>query len=122
MANELDAMIAAWQKAWFTKDSPTIAESAAADYAYVAPNGNVMDRAAILDVINDPTYRLIDGTHTEHEVVMLREDVALVKHRWQGRGTFRGQAFVDDHRCVMVCERSGGRWHVRYEHCSAIAK
>ena len=122
MTDEPGAVIAAWQKAWFKKDARTIAESTTGDYAYVGPNGEVMNRAAILEVVSEPTYRLIDGRHTEHEVVMLRDDVALVKHRWQGHGTFRGQTFVDDHRCVMVCERSGGRWRVRYEHCSAIGK
>ena len=120
MADELEAVIAAWQDAWFTKDASTIAATMTDDYVYVGPNGAIMDRAAILQVVTDPTYRLISGTHTERVVVMLGDAAALVRRRWQGTGTFRGQTFVEDHRCVTVCDRSSGRWRIRYEHCSAV--
>ena len=117
---ELEAVISAWQDAWFTKDASTIDASMSDDYVYVGPNGATMDRTAILQVVTDPTYRLIDGTHTERVVTMLRDVAALVRRRWQGTGTFRGQAFKEDHRCVTVCDRSSGRWRIRYEHCSAV--
>jgi uncharacterized protein (TIGR02246 family) len=120
MAAELEAMIAAWQQAWFAKNASTIAATMTDDYVYVAPNGTTLDRAAILQVVTDPTYALKGGTHTERIVVMLGNDVALVRRRWQGSGTFRGQTFVEDHRCVTVCERSRGQWRIRYEQCSAV--
>jgi hypothetical protein len=63
----------------------------AEDYVYVAPNGTILDRAAILQIVGDPTYGLTGGTHAETIVVMLGEDAALVRHRWEGTGTFRGQ-------------------------------
>ena len=84
MADELEAVIAAWQDAWFTGDASTIAATMTDDYVYVGPNGAVMDRTAILQVVNDPTYRLMSGTHTERVVVMLGDAAALVRHRWQG--------------------------------------
>jgi uncharacterized protein (TIGR02246 family) len=120
MRDELETLIAAWHAAWFTKDAPAIAQMMAEDYVYVGPNGAVLDRAAILQIVGDPTYGLTGGTHTETIVVMLGESAALVRHRWQGTGTFRGHAFVDDHRCVTICDRSGGRWCIRYEQCSAV--
>ena len=120
MRDELESLIAAWQDAWFTKDAAAIARMMAEDYAYVAPNGAVLDRTAILQIVGDPTYGLTGGTHTETSVVMLGEGAALVRHRWQGTGTFRGQVFVDDHRCATICERAVGRWRIRYEQCSAI--
>lgn len=120
MRDELDTVIAAWHDAWFTKDATAIAQMMAEDYVYVGPNGAVVDRAAILHIVGDPTYGLTGGTHTETIVVMLGGDVALVRHRWQGTGTFRGQAFVDNHRCVTICDRSSGHWCIRYEQCSAI--
>ena len=113
-------MIAAWQEAWFAKDASTIAATMADDYVYVAPNGAIKDRAAILEVVSDPTYGLTGGSHTERIVVLLNDDVALMRRWWQGSGTFRGQTFVEDHRCVTVCDRSSGRWRVRYEQCSAV--
>ena len=121
MQDELESLIAAWQHAWFAKDASAIGQMMADDYAYVAPNGAILDRAALLQIVGDPTYGLTGGTHTEKLVVRLGDTAALVRHRWQGTGTFRGQTFVDDHRCVMVCERSGGRWRVRYEQCSAVS-
>ena len=119
MRAEVEKLLKAWQDAWFAKDGPAIAAMMADDYAYVAPNGAVMDRAAILQVVNDPTYALTGGAHTETVVSLLGEGAAMARRRWQGSGTYRGQTFVEDHRCVTICERSGGRWLIRYEQCSA---
>jgi uncharacterized protein (TIGR02246 family) len=120
MAADLDEVISAWQEAWFKKDATVIAETMADDYVYVGPNGATMDRTTILNVVTDPTYRLTGGTHTERTVAMLGDNVALVRRRWTGNGTFRGQTFAEDHRCVTVCDRSSGRWRIRYEQCSII--
>lgn len=120
MRDELETLNAAWNAAWMTKDASAIAQMMAEDYVYVGPNGAVLDRAAILQIAGDPTYGITRGTHTEIIVVMLGEGAGLVRHRWQGTGTFRGQVFVDDHRCVTICDRSSGRWRIRYEQCSAI--
>jgi uncharacterized protein (TIGR02246 family) len=120
MAPDLEAVIAAWQESWFAKDASTIAATMSDDYVYVGPNGAIMDRTAILQVVTDPTYSLTSGTHTERELVMLGDAAALVRRRWQGTGTFRGQSFVEDHRCVTVCDRSTGRWRIRYEQCSPV--
>ena len=120
MPDERTTLISAWHAAWFAKDAAAIAQMMAEDYVYVAPNGAILDRAAILQIVGDPTYGLTGGTHAETTVVMLGDGAALVRHRWKGTGTFRGQVFVDDHRCATVCDRSSGRWRIRYEQCSAI--
>ena len=86
--DELKKLIAAWQEAWFAKDAAAIAQMMAKDYVYVAPNGAILDRAAILQIVGDPTYGLTSGTHAETTVVMLGEDAALVRHRWQAPGHF----------------------------------
>lgn len=120
MPTDVETLMTAWQDAWFTKNGRAIAEMMTDDYIYVAPNGAVMDRATILGVVNDPTYALTGGTHTETVVSMLGEAAAMVRRRWQGSGTYRGQAFVEDHRCLTICDRSSGRWRIRYEQCSAV--
>ena len=119
MLTDVERLMTAWQDAWFTKNGRTIAAMTTDDYVYVAPNGAVMDRATILGVVDDPTYALTGGTHTETVVIMLGEGAAMVRRRWQGSGTFRGQEFVEDHRCVTICDRSSGQWRIRYEQCSA---
>jgi hypothetical protein len=122
MRTDLESLMTAWQNAWFNKNRRAIAEMMADDYIYVAPNGTVMDRATILGVVDDPTYALTGGTHTETVVSMLGEGAAMVRRRWQGSGTYRGQEFVEDHRCVTICDHSSGEWRIRYEQCSAVAK
>jgi ketosteroid isomerase-like protein len=119
MRTDVEMLMTAWQDAWFTKNGHAIAEMMADDYVYVAPNGAVMDRATILGVVDDPTYALTGGAHTETVVSMLGEGAAMVRRRWQGSGTYRGQAFVEDHRCVTILDRSSGQWRIRYEQCSA---
>lgn len=121
MQTDIDTLMAAWQAAWFTKNGRAIAEMMTDDYIYVAPNGAVMDRATILGIVGDPTYALTAGAHTETVVNLLGEGAAMVRRRWQGSGTYRGQEFVEDHRCVTICDRSSGQWRIRYEQCSAVA-
>ncbi len=111
----------AWQDAWVAKNRGAIDAMMTDDYVYVAPNGRIMDRTTILGVVGDPTYALTGGAHTETVVSMLGESAAMVRRRWQGSGTYRGQTFVEDHRCVTICEHAGGRWRIRYEQCSAVA-
>ena len=57
MRTDVETLMTAWQDAWFTKNGRAIAEMMTDDYIYVAPNGAVMDRAA------------------------------MVRRRWQGSGT-----------------------------------
>ena len=121
MRADVEALLKAWQGAWFAKNGRAIAEMMSDDYIYVAPNGAVMDRSTILGVVDDPTYALTGGAHTETMVSMLGERAAMVRRRWKGSGTYRGQEFVEDHRCVTICEQSNGRWRIRYEQCSAVA-
>ena len=120
MRTDIETLMTTWQDAWFTKNRRAIAEMMADDYIYVAPNGAVMDRPTILGVVDDPTYALTSGTHTETVVSLLGEGAAMVRRRWQGSGTYRGQEFVEDHRCVTICDRSSGQWRIRFEQCSAV--
>jgi ketosteroid isomerase-like protein len=121
MRADVETLMTAWQDAWFARNGRAIAEMMADDYVYVAPNGAVMDRATILGVVDDPTYALTGGAHTETVVSMLGEGAAMVRRRWKGSGTYRGHVFVEDHRCVTICVLSNGQWRIRYEQCSAVA-
>ena len=74
--------MAASQDAWFTKNHSVIWQLMSDDCVYVAPNGAVMDRTAILDVVGDATYGLTSGAHTETVITMLGESAAAVRRRW----------------------------------------
>jgi hypothetical protein len=66
------------------------------DYPYVAPSGLLLDRPAILAIIRSPSYRLDHGIRTEVVVRAVGCDAAVVRHRYQGAGSFEGTSFTDD--------------------------
>ena len=86
----------------------------------LGPSGMVLDRQAILAVVRSPSYRLDHGRRTEVGVRLLGHEAAVVRHRYQGAGSFDGTSFTDDHRCVMVWHRTAGEWRVHFEQASPI--
>ena len=95
---------------------------AANDYIYVSPNGSVLDRQAILAIIRSPSYRLNQGGRTEIVVRTLGPDAAVVRHHYEGAGTFESAEFIDDQRCVMVWEKQAGQWRLVMEQCALNGK
>ena len=121
-SSELLDLSDGWFAAWLAKDAATVDQLAAADYVYIGPSGTVLDRQAILAVIRSPSYRLDRGTRSEVVVRALGPAAAVVRHRYQGSGTFEGRPFTDDHRCVMVWEIQSGQWRLVMEQCSFSSK
>jgi hypothetical protein len=122
MLDELQGLNEAWNQAWLDKDVATVERLMADDYVYVAPNGQELDRLTVLEIIRSPGYWLHHGTRTEVVVRALGTDAAVIRHRWQGEGTFEGTSFRDDHKCVMVCARLGAGWQIVLEQCTANAR
>ncbi|HEX3149683.1 MAG TPA: nuclear transport factor 2 family protein [Gemmataceae bacterium] len=122
MLSDLHGLSERWFRAWFEKDAATVERLMAEDYVYIAPNGLVLDRQAILGIIRSPTYRLDHGDRTEVVVRLLGGDVAVVRDRWQGAGSFDETSFTDDHQCVRVWERQAGDWRLVMEQCSFSGK
>jgi hypothetical protein len=118
MSSELLNLSECWFRAWLEKDAATVERLAAEDYVYISPNGAVLDRQAILAVIRSPSYRLDHGTRTDVVVRVMGNEAAVVRHRYQGAGSFEGTSFTDDHRCVMVWEKVAGQWRLVMEQCS----
>ena len=122
MVSELHGLSERWFAAWLEKDAATVERLAAGDYLYIGPTGLVLDRQAVLAVVRSPSYRLDHGTRTEVVVRGLGEkggrEAAVVRHRYQGAGSFEGTSFTDDHRCVMVWEKNAGEWRLVMEQCS----
>ena len=118
MLSELHDLSERWFQAWLAKDAATVERLMAEDYIYVGPSGLVLDRQAILAIIRSPGYRLDQGTRTEVVVRAVGPEAAVVRHRYQGAGSFEGTSFTDDHRCVMVWEKHAGEWRLVMEQCS----
>ena len=73
-------------------------------------------------IIGSPSYRLDHGTRTEVVVRALGHEAAIVRHRWQGAGSFEGTPFTDDNRCVLVWEKQAGEWRIVLDQCSFSSK
>jgi Domain of unknown function (DUF4440) len=89
-------------------------------YVYIPPNGRILDRAAMLDIISSPTYQLRRGRITEARVIEISASVAALVHRWRGAGAFQGRPFTDDHRCVTIFVKQRRGWLMAFEQCSAV--
>src|SRR5262245_13547176 len=122
MSSELHSLSERWFRAWLEKDSPTVERLIADDYVYIGPSGLLLDREAVLAVIRSPSYRLDHGTRTEVVVRIVGDDAAVVRHRYQGSGSFDGVSFTDDHRCLMIWEKQAGQWRLVMEQCSFSSK
>ena len=117
---EIERLNHSWLEAWLAKDAATIEAMMAPEYTYIAPNGQVMDRARILAIVRSPGYRLDRSTGSEVRVTVFK-DSAIVLRRSQSAGSFDGQAFTEDHRCTSLWVRRAGAWQLGWEHCSPIA-
>ena len=118
MASELHDLSDRWFRAWLAKDAVTVELLVADDYVYISPNGMVLDRQATLAVVRSPSYRLDHGTRTKIVVRAVGQDAAVVRHHYQGAGSFEGNSFMDDQQCVMVWEKHEGEWRLVMEQCS----
>jgi hypothetical protein len=115
---DLERLNQIWEQAWLDKDAALVEKLTADEYVYIAPNGRMLDRQAILKIIRSPSYHLDKGTRTEVIVKPVGPDTAVVVHRSQGEGGLEGKSFKEDHRCTMLCVRRGGEWRVILEQCS----
>lgn len=120
MQTELERLNQAWIDAWLAKDVAAIEARMAAEYTYIAPSGQVMDRERILAIVRSPGYRLDRATSSEVHITEF-EGSAILLRRSQASGSYDGQAFTEDHRCTSVWLRRRGAWQLAWEHCSPIA-
>jgi uncharacterized protein (TIGR02246 family) len=122
MLSELQDLSQRWFQAWLDKDAETVQRLMAEDYLYIAPSGLLLDRQAILGIIRSASYRLDQGRRSEVVVRALGQEAAVVRHRYQGTGSFEGTSFTDDQRCVMVWEKHAGQWRLVMEQCSLCSQ
>jgi uncharacterized protein (TIGR02246 family) len=111
----------AWNAAWLENDAATVDHLMAPDYVYVAPNGQILDRATILGVILSPSYKLHRATWTELQIKVFSNDAVVILDRLRGTGTLNGKTFTDDNRCARLCLRRNGAWQVAFEQASPVS-
>jgi uncharacterized protein (TIGR02246 family) len=115
---DLERLNQMWERAWLDKDVALVEKLMADEYVFITPNGQMLDRQAILKIIRSPSYHLDNATRTEVIIKPVDENAAVVVHRSRAEGSLEGKSFKDDHRCTMLCVRRGGEWRVILEQCS----
>jgi hypothetical protein len=105
--------------AWLQNDSAQVDRLMVPDYVYVAPNGQILDRRAILGIILCPIHKIHHHTWTELQIKLFSNDAAVILDRWTGTGTFNGKTFTDDNRCASL--RRNAAWQIPFEQGSPIA-
>ena len=118
MTADLEQLNEIWNRAWLERDAALVEKLMADDYLYIAPNGQLLDRKTILNVIKSPSYRLDNSTRTPVAIKFVGPDGAVMVFHSQAAGTFDGKAFKDNHKCTMLCVRRGSEWRVLLEQCS----
>src|ERR1700722_2644882 len=117
---QIDHLAKTWNTAWLENDSATVDRLMAPEYVYVAPNGQIFGRAAILGVILSPSYKLHHATWTELQIKVFSNDAAVILDRLQGTGTLNGNTFTDHNRGARLCLRRNGAWQIAFEQASPV--
>ena len=121
IADSVLALVAAYDRAWLSRDTTTVGLVLAPEYQYFTSRGAVESRADALAVLRAPEYVLDQGARSEL-AVRIAGPVVVVSSRWRGRGSFRGAKFTDDQRCGQVWRRAAPGWQVLSEHCVDIVQ
>lgn len=120
MTAQVAALVAQYDSAWNRQDTSAVSHLLAPRYQYFTSQGGLSSRAETLGFLSSPDYVLRRAKRSEVSV-SLSGQVAVVSSRWQGEGTYRGEAFKDDQRCGQTWLRTSRAWQLLSEHCVQIA-
>lgn len=120
-ADDIRTITAPLDAAWNAHDTAAVARMMSHSYVYFSSRGDVVPRADFLAFLSEPSYRLDFVERSEIEP-RFDGNTAIVSTRWRGRGSWKGESFVDDQRCSMVWHRAFDGWRLMSEHCTQITK
>jgi hypothetical protein len=117
---QIKALVAQYDSGWNRRDTSAVSRLLASRYQYFTSQGGISSRPETLAFLSSPDYVLKQAKRSEISVSP-SGPVAVVSSRWQGQGTYRGEAFKDDQRCGQTWLRTGRAWQLVSEHCVQIA-
>jgi ketosteroid isomerase-like protein len=118
-AAAVTSLVARYDSAWNRRDSAAVSRLLAPDYQYFTSRGGISNRSESLTFLSSKDYVLDQAKRTEVSVTV-SGPVAVVSSRWQGQGSYRGEAFKDDQRCGQTWLRTDRAWQLVSEHCVQI--
>ena len=108
---ELDLLVRETARAVQLKNPSFFRRVYGDDFLGTAPNGMVMDRAALIaSVQNSPaTYATLIATNVR---IRIFQDTAIVTSVWSARGTQDGHGFSRQSRVIQIYVYTQGGWQV----------
>src|SRR5262249_25604994 len=118
---ELNTLENEWARAFVKNDAEAIGRFMADDWMVISPDGNLIDKATFLGLIESGVL-----THDQVEFaevrVRLYGDSAVVTSRANSKGKFQGEAFSELERSTDVLVKQNGQWKSVLTHLTRIAK
>ena len=120
MQEELLSFEERFTRAVAANDSAAIGEFVADDWVIVDADGNVIDRARFISVIESGalTHESMESTGVE---VRVHGDTAVVTGITTSKGQFMGQGFTAQERATDVLARLNGRWLCVFSQLTRVA-
>jgi ketosteroid isomerase-like protein len=101
------------------RDAATIADVLAHDFRFVAPDGSIYDRAAMLRMSADRDY-VIESLQTRDVRVVADGMLATVSGCFRQTGTYHGQPFASTYRYVDAYRREPTGWRSFYAQAALV--
>lgn len=120
-AQELRATNQAYNAALIAGDVPALERIFAEELVYTSPRGEIMNRAAQLEIIRSKTLRIETATGSD-EQVRLYGETGIVTGRFEAQGTFKQQPFHAIERYTSVWVLRDGRWQLVAEQGTLLPK
>lgn len=106
---ELEKLDKEWTAAILRNDAEAISRFISEDWVIIGPEGNVIERARFLEVIQSGELTH-DSMESEACRVRVYGDMALVTAVARSSGKYKGDAFVTNERSTSVFVHKDGCW------------
>jgi len=117
--HELQSLDTDWSRAMVQNDANAIARFMSDDWIIIGPQGNIIDRARFLGVIESGDLSHSAMTSDDWRV-RIYGDTALVTAQAKSAGNYKGQPFATHERSTSVFVRADGRWQCVLTHLTPI--
>lgn len=109
-----------WNRAVAERDGAAVAEILSDDFVFIAPNGAIVGKAALVHAASDTAY-VIDPFETVEPLVRVYGSTAVITGTFVQSGHFKGAPFSGRYAYTDVYAQRGGRWVAVSAQASALA-
>jgi ketosteroid isomerase-like protein len=108
-----------WNAAVAARDATVVGGLISEDFRFIAPDGSVHARSAMLQMAADRDY-VIEPFETQDVRVQVSGTLASITGCFTQSGTFQGQPFTATYRYVDLYRRQARRWVAYYAQAAQV--